>query len=407
MLGAMLAEAWAALVANRLRSILTMLGMIIGVAAVILMLAIGTGVQQYVERQIASLGSNLLIVSSGAARSPGGFAQGAATAPTLTLDDADAIAALPNVVAAAPQTSLATQVVAGPANWLTQVATSTPAWFEVQDWFPDQGRPFTEQENRQAARVAVIGQKVADELFGANDPLGRTIRVRGVSFTVIGVLPKRGQGIGGANRDDTIVLPLNSGQRLVQGGGAFRRSVRTISVSVATPEALAGVEESIAQLLRRRHRLAPGQPDDFTITNITAVGDTFAETTGAISLLLGAIGGISLVVGGIGIMNIMLVSVTERTREIGIRMAIGAARGAIRLQFLLEALMLSLVGCLAGVMIGVGLARLAGNFLPFETVITPLSVVISFAISAAIGIFFGWWPATRAARLSPIEALRT
>ncbi len=407
MLGAMLAEAWAALVANRLRSILTMLGMIIGVAAVILMLAIGTGVQKYIERQISSLGANLLIVNSGAARTGGGFAQGAGTAPTLTLDDADAIAALPNVLAAAPQTGFATQVVAGPANWLTQVSTSTPAWFEVQDWFPGQGRAFTDQENRQAARVAVIGQTVADELFGANDPLGQTIRIRGVSFTVIGVLPTRGQGIGGSNRDDTIVLPLNSAQRLVQGGGAFRRSVRTISVSVATPEALPGTEDAIAQLLRRRHRLAPGQPDDFSITNITALGDTFAETTGAISLLLGAIGGISLVVGGIGIMNIMLVSVTERTREIGIRMAIGAARGAIRLQFLLEALMLSLVGCLAGVMVGTGLGVLAGRFLPFETVITPLSVVISFAISATIGIFFGWWPATRAAKLSPIEALRS
>jgi putative ABC transport system permease protein len=403
----MLAEAWGALVANRLRSILTMLGMIIGVAAVILMLAIGSGVQAYIEKQISSLGSNLLIVSSGAARTGGGFAQGAGTAPTLTLDDAAAIGALPGVVAAAPQSGFATQVVAGPANWLTQVATSTPSWFEVQDWFPDEGRPFTEMENRQAARVAVIGRTVADELFGANDPLGRQIRVRGVTFTVIGVLPTRGQGIGGSNRDDTVVLPLNSAQRLVQGGGVFRRSVRTVSVSVATPEAMAPTEEAIAQLLRRRHGLSPGQADDFTVTNITAVGDTFSETTAAISLLLGAIGGISLVVGGIGIMNIMLVSVTERTREIGIRMAIGASRGAVRLQFLLEALMLSLVGCLAGVMIGTGLALFVSGLLPFPTVITPLSVAISFAISAAIGIFFGWWPATRAAKLSPIEALRS
>jgi putative ABC transport system permease protein len=403
----MLAEAWAALIANRLRSSLTMLGMIIGVAAVILMLAIGAGVQTYIEKQISSLGSNLRIVNSGAARTGGGFAQGAGTAPTLTLQDAEAIANLADVVAAAPQSGFGTQVVAGPANWLTQVATSTPSWFQVQDWFPDQGRAFTEMENRQAARVAVIGQTVADELFGANDPLGQQIRVRGVTFTVIGVLPTRGQGIGGANRDDTIVLPLNSAQRLVQGGGPFRRSVRTVSVSVATPEAMEPTEEAIRQLLRRRHQLSPRAPDDFSITNITAVGDTFAETTGAISLLLGAIGGISLIVGGIGIMNIMLVSVTERTREIGIRMAIGASRGAVRLQFLLEALMLSLVGCLAGVLIGTGLAVVAGTFLPFDTLITPASVIISFAISAAIGIFFGWWPANRAAKLSPIEALRS
>jgi putative ABC transport system permease protein len=236
MLGAMLAEAWSALVANRLRSILTMLGMIIGVAAVILMLAIGSGVQVYIERQISSLGSNLLIISSGAARTGGGFAQGIGTAPTLTLDDADAIARLPTVVAAAPQSGFGAQVTAGPANWLTQVSTSTPSWFQVQDWYPDEGRAFTDMENRQAARVAVIGRTVADELFGANDPLGQQIRVRGVTFTVIGILPKRGQGIGGSNRDDTIVLPLNSAQRLVQGGGAFRRSVRTISVSVATPK---------------------------------------------------------------------------------------------------------------------------------------------------------------------------
>ncbi|MGQ5702469.1 ABC transporter permease [Sandaracinobacteroides sp. A072] len=407
MLGSMLAEAWAALIANRLRSGLTMLGMIIGVAAVILMLAIGSGVQGYIERQISSLGSNLIIVSSGAARSGGGFAQGIGTAPTLTLDDAEAIGALSSVVSAAPQTGFATQVVAGPENWLTQVVASTPAWFEVQDWFPEQGRAFTAMEERQAARVAVIGQTVADELFGANDPLGRRIRVRGTSFTVIGVLPVRGQGIGGVSRDDTIVLPLNSAQRQVQGPGAFRRSVRTVSLSVETQEAMPQTEEAIRQLLRRRHRLAPADADDFTITNITAVGDTFSQTTSAISLLLGAIGGISLLVGGIGIMNIMLVSVTERTREIGIRMAIGASRAAIRLQFMMEALVLSLAGCLAGVLFGTGAALVAGNFLPFPTVITASSVVISFLISAGIGIFFGWWPATRAARLSPIEALRS
>ncbi|WP_448587006.1 ABC transporter permease [Thermaurantiacus sp.] len=407
MIGAMLTEAVSALAANRLRSGLTMLGMIIGVAAVILMLAIGNGVQNRVSTSIAALGSNLLIVQSGAARTGGGFSQGAGSRPTLTIEDAEAIARLPDVLAAAPQSSLAAQAVAGPNNWLTQVTSSTPAWFVVQGWFPEEGRAFTAAEERQGARVAVIGQTVAKELFGAGDPLGAPIRVRGVTFTVIGILPVRGQGIGGVDRDDVVVLPLTSSLRLVQGGGAFRRFVRTIAVSVATPEAMAGTEAAITELLRRRHGLAPRQENDFSITNLTAVGETFEETTGAISLLLGAIGGISLVVGGIGIMNIMLVSVTERTREIGIRMAVGAPRAAIRLQFLLEALMLSLVGCVAGVAIGVGLSLLATRFLPFATVISPVSVVAAFAISATIGIFFGWYPATRAARLSPIEALRS
>jgi putative ABC transport system permease protein len=311
------------------------------------------------------------------------------------------------VVAAAPQSSFPAQVVAGPVNWATQVTTSTPAWFAVQDWYPEEGRAFSAMEERQAARVAVIGQTTARELFGAGDPLGQPLRVRGVTFTIIGILPERGQGIGGADRDDVVVLPLTSSLRLVQGGGSFRRFVRTISVSVATPEAMAPAEEAIEELLRRRHGLAPREENDFSITNLTAVGETFQETTGAIALLLGAIGGISLVVGGIGIMNIMLVSVTERTREIGIRMALGAPRRAIRLQFLLEALMLSLVGCLAGVLIGTGLSLLVSGLLPFPTIISPASVATAFLISAAIGVFFGWYPANRAARLSPIEALRS
>ncbi len=407
LLGPMLAEAVGALSANRLRSALTMLGMVIGVAAVILMLAIGNGVQNQVSRSISALGSNLLIVNSGAARTGGGFSQGAGSRPTLTLDDAEAIARLPDVVAAAPTSGFTAQVVAGPTNWLTQVTTTTPAWFTVQNWYPEEGRAFSAMEERQAARVAVIGQTVARELYGASDPLGERIRVRGVSFTIVGVLPERGQGIGGVDRDDVVVLPLTASLRLVQGGGAFRRFVRSITVAATTPDAMADVEQAIADLLRRRHGLSPREEDDFSITNLTAVGETFQETTGAISLLLGAIGGISLVVGGIGIMNIMLVSVTERTREIGIRMALGAPRAAIRLQFLLEALMLSITGCALGVLVGTGLAVVASEFLPFPTVISPASVVAAFAISAAIGIFFGWYPATRAAKLSPIEALRS
>ena len=405
MIATMLAEAWSALVANRLRSMLTMLGMIIGVAAVILMLAIGGGVQKQVADSIAGLGSNMLIVTAGAGRQ-GGIFGGAGSGASLRIDDADAIAGLENVLAAAPSTQIAAQAVAGPANWATSVTGSTPAYFIVNEWTAGDGRIFTDREERAGARVAVLGQTVADKLFGANDPLGQMVRVKGVSFTVVGLLEKRGQGFGGQDRDDVIVVPLTTALRLLQGN-AFRRSIRTISVSVASAPALDPVTDDINSLLRRKHRLKAGDQDDFQVANLTAITDTLTTTTKAISLLLAAIGSISLVVGGIGIMNIMLVSVTERTREIGIRMAIGASRAAVRLQFLLEALMLSLIGCGIGVGVGTGLAMLAGSAIGFDTKVTAFAVIVAFAVSASIGIFFGWWPATRAAKLSPIEALRS
>jgi putative ABC transport system permease protein len=405
MIATMLAEAWSALIANRLRSVLTMLGMIIGVAAVILMLAIGGGVQKQVSESIAGLGSNLLIVTAGSGRS-GPLSGGAGSGATLRIDDADRIAEIDNVVAAAPSTNVPAQVVAGPVNWATQVTGSVPAYFLVNEWTVGDGRTFTEREERAGARVAVLGQTVADKLFGASDPLGQTIRAKGVSLRVIGIMEKRGQGFGGQDRDDVIIVPLTTALRLLQGN-AFRRSIRSISVSVASAEALDQVERDITYLLRRTHRLKVSDDDDFSVANLTAITDTLSTTTAAISLLLAAIGSISLVVGGIGIMNIMLVSVTERTREIGIRMAIGASRAAVRLQFLLEALMLSLIGCGIGVAAGTGLAMLAGKFIGFDTAVTLFAVSIAFAVSASIGIFFGWWPATRAAKLSPIEALRS
>ena len=405
MIVTMLAEAWSALVANRLRSVLTMLGMIIGVAAVILMLAIGGGVQKQVSESIAGLGSNLLIVTAGSGRS-GPLSGGAGSGATLRIDDADRIAEIDNVVAAAPSTNVPAQVVAGPINWATQVTGSVPAYFLVNEWTVGDGRTFTEREERAGARVAVLGQTVADKLFGASDPLGQTIRAKGVSLRVIGIMEKRGQGFGGQDRDDVIIVPLTTALRLLQGN-AFRRSIRSISVSVASADALDQVERDITYLLRRTHRLKASDDDDFSVANLTAITDTLSTTTAAISLLLAAIGSISLVVGGIGIMNIMLVSVTERTREIGIRMAIGASRAAVRLQFLLEALMLSLLGCGIGVAVGTGLAMVVGKFIGFDTAVTLFAVSIAFAVSASIGIFFGWWPATRAAKLSPIEALRS
>jgi len=405
MIATMLAEAWSALIANRLRSVLTMLGMIIGVAAVILMLAIGGGVQKQVSDSIAGLGSNLLIVTAGSGRS-GPLSGGAGSGATLRIDDAGRIAEIDNVVAAAPSTNVPAQVVAGPINWATQVTGSVPAYFLVNEWTVGDGRTFTEREERAGARVAVLGQTVADKLFGASDPLGQTIRAKGVSMRVIGVMEKRGQGFGGQDRDDVIIVPLTTALRLLQGN-AFRRSIRSISVSVASADALDQVERDITYMLRRTHRLKSNDEDDFSVANLTAITDTLSTTTAAISLLLAAIGSISLVVGGIGIMNIMLVSVTERTREIGIRMAIGASRAAVRLQFLLEALMLSLIGCGIGVAAGTGLSMLAGKATGFETPVTLFAVSIAFAVSASIGIFFGWWPATRAAKLSPIEALRS
>ena len=405
MIATMLAEAWSALIANRLRSVLTMLGMIIGVAAVILMLAIGGGVQKQVSDSIAGLGSNLLIVTAGSGRS-GPLSGGAGSGATLRIDDAEKIAAIDNVVAAAPSTVVPAQVVAGPVNWATQVTGSVPAYFLVNEWTVGDGRTFTEREERAGARVAVLGQTVADKLFGASDPLGQTVRAKGVSLRVIGIMEKRGQGFGGQDRDDIIIVPLTTALRLLQGN-AFRRSIRSIAVSVASADALDQVERDITYLLRRTHRLKTTDEDDFSVANLTAITDTLSTTTAAISLLLAAIGSISLVVGGIGIMNIMLVSVTERTREIGIRMAIGASRAAVRLQFLLEALMLSLIGCGIGVAAGTGLSMLAGKATGFETPVTLFAVSVAFAVSASIGIFFGWWPATRAAKLSPIEALRS
>jgi putative ABC transport system permease protein len=401
----MLAEAWSALIANRLRSVLTMLGMIIGVAAVILMLAIGGGVQKQVSESIAGLGSNLLIVTAGSGRS-GPLSGGAGSGATLRIDDADRIAEIDNVVAAAPSTNVPAQVVAGPINWATQVTGSVPAYFLVNEWTVGDGRTFTEREERAGARVAVLGQTVADKLFGASDPLGQTIRAKGVSLRVIGIMEKRGQGFGGQDRDDVIIVPLTTALRLLQGN-AFRRSIRSISVSVASADALDQVERDITYLLRRTHRLKINDEDDFSVANLTAITDTLSSTTAVLSFLLFAIGSISLVVGGIGIMNIMLVSVTERTREIGIRMAIGASRAAVRLQFLLEALMLSLLGCGIGVAAGTGLSMLVGKATGFETPVTLFAISIAFAVSASIGIFFGWWPATRAAKLSPIEALRS
>ena len=404
MMGPMLREALSAMVANRLRSFLTMLGMVIGVGAVILMLAIGQGAQYEVDRSIASMGSNLFIVLSGSTTS-GGARMGGGAAPTLTLDDAQAISELPSVTAVAPAVPGTAQVIYGQNNWSTRIYGTTPSYLEVRDWSVVSGYPFTDSDVRSATRVALLGQTVAKNLFGDEDPVGKTIRIEKSPYVVTGVLAAKGQSLDGRDQDDTILIPVTTAQRKLFGT-QFPGSVRFMMVEASSAQAMSAAERAMHQLLRQRHHLQGGAEDDFSITNLTALANAAAATTRIMSLMLGAIASISLVVGGIGIMNIMLVSVTERTREIGIRMAVGARRRDILTQFLMEAVIISIVGCLVGVLIGVAGAILINKITDTTVVITLSSIVLAFAVAAGVGIFFGFYPANKAAHLNPIEALR-
>jgi putative ABC transport system permease protein len=401
---AILRESWLAMGANKLRTFLTMLGMVIGVGAVILMLAIGEGAQVVVKRTIATLGSNLFFVMSSFSTSAG-VRTGTGSAPTLTVGDAGAIEELPTVVGVAPLQPGSAQVVYGAINWNTQVYGTTPSYLTMREWYVERGSPITEADLRTAARVAVLGRTVADRLFGDDDPVGQTIRIRNAPFVVTGTLAPKGQSFDGRDQDDTVIVPFTTAQRKVFGS-QFPNSVRMMIVKAASEGVMPQAEQEMTLLLRERHRLQEGQESDFMIRNMSAAAQAQAQATKVMSTLLGAVACVSLVVGGIGIMNIMLVSVTERTREIGIRMAIGARRRDILAQFLAEAIIVSVLGCVLGVALGVGIAMAASSAMGIYAEVTTWSVVLSFAVAAAIGVFFGLYPARKAANLKPIEALR-
>ncbi len=404
MMFAMLSEAWVAMGANRLRTFLTMLGMVIGVGAVILMLAVGQGAQQQVQASIASMGSNLFIILSGSTTSSGARMGGGA-APTLTINDAQAIEELPAVNAAAPASPGTAQLVYGANNWSTQVNGTTPSFLIVRDWQLSAGAPFSNSDVRSATQVALLGQTVVQNLFGDEDPVGKTIRIKNSPYVVLGVLAAKGQSLDGRDQDDSVLVPVTTAQRKLFGT-RISGTVRFIMAQAESAEAMPRVEKSINDLLRQRHRIREGMDNDFTVRNLTAMANTAAETAKVMSMMLGAIASISLLVGGIGIMNIMLVSVTERTREIGIRMAIGARGQDILLQFLLEAIIISVAGCLIGVLLGVGGAIAVNKLTGMEVLVTVTSIVTAFGVATVVGIFFGWYPARKAANLKPIEALR-
>ena len=397
-------EALRALRTNRLRTGLTMLGMIIGVAAVVLLISIGQGAQSKINQSIATMGSNLFIVLPGATSS-GGLSFGSGSVKTLTVSDSEAIAELPLVEATAPVISGTAQLNYGANNWSTTITGTTPDYFKVGNWNIESGTFFSESEMRSAVRVAVLGKETARNLFGEEMATGKIIRVTNRPFLVIGVLEAKGQSLSGRDQDDNVFIPLTTSERQITGN-QFPGSIRYMMVQAKSATTMDEAEAEIVDLLRQRHRITGDMENDFTVRNLAAIADVATGTAKLMSLMLGAIASISLLVGGIGIMNIMLVSVTERTREIGIRMAIGANRRAILTQFLAEAVMICILGGMAGIILGIGGAWIVSQLADMLIVITLGMVVLAFAFASAIGIFFGFYPARKAALLKPVEALR-
>ncbi|MDO8768345.1 MAG: ABC transporter permease [Burkholderiaceae bacterium] len=404
---AALRSALRALAANTLRSILTMLGIIIGVAAVITMIAVGRGATDRVQEQMKGLGSNIMLVMPGGLTA-GGVRLGAQTGQGLSEDDAVAIARdVPEVQVAAPSMRTGAQVIAGNTNWSTSIMGGTNDYLEAREWPLENGRSFEAAEIQGSAKVAIVGQTVAAQLFGDADPLDQVIRVKKVPVTIIGVLAKKGQNSLGQDQDDIVIVPISTYRNRIQGGNAGKlKRIGSISVKVKEGQSMKVAEENIKDLLRQRMKVQPGGDEPFTIRNLTEILQAQEASSQVMTLLLAAVAGISLVIGGIGIMNIMLVSVTERTREIGLRMAVGARGKDILTQFLIEAVTLSLIGGAIGVLVGAVATWAVGQFAGWQVSMTLASIFLAAGFSAFVGIFFGFYPARRASKLLPIQALR-
>ena len=394
-----------AIKANKMRSILTCLGLIIGVAAVIVMLSVGNGAQISIQNEMKSMGANIVIIRSGVAKSSGARG-GHGSQPTMKKADGDAIEEkIESIKLAAPVLEETAQIVYGNANWSTGVTGTDNRFFEIKEWPLAYGRKFSETDTKNASKVAILGQTVVNELFGDVDPLGKTIRIKGIPFQIIGVLKKRGQSGHGQDQDDVIYIPISTAQKKVMGI-TFPDQVRMIMLQAVDAESTYTSQEEIRILLRQRHNLGTNKDDDFVIMNLTQMMEMMESSTKVMTILLGAIASISLLVGGIGIMNIMLVSVTERTREIGIRMAIGAKSWDIRWQFLTEALVLSLIGGFVGVMCGLVGSVVVGIFTSLPAKVSLIYVLLPFSFAGFVGLFFGFYPAYKASLMNPIMALR-